>query len=94
MSIKDDGGCAFPVWELNGHGQQEMTEFGMSLRDYFAAKAFGALIIDQQYRKNPSALADMIYPGEDNEETPYDIAELYAKYAYILADAMLEARKK
>lgn len=32
-----DGGPAFPVWELNGHGQPEMTGFGMTLRDYGAA---------------------------------------------------------
>ncbi|WP_420465573.1 hypothetical protein [Panacagrimonas sp.] len=37
MSAPNDGGPAFPVWELNGHGQQETTGFGMTLRDYFAA---------------------------------------------------------
>ena len=42
MSAINDGGPAFPVWELNGQGQQEMTCFGMSLRDYFAAKAMQA----------------------------------------------------
>lgn len=39
MTHKHDGGPAFPVWELNGSGKAEMTDFGMSLLDYFAAKA-------------------------------------------------------
>lgn len=44
MNMINDGGFAFPVWELNGHGQPEMTGFGMTLRDYFAAKAMQSLI--------------------------------------------------
>lgn len=35
----NDGGPAFPVWELNGDGRPEITGFGVTLRDYFAAKA-------------------------------------------------------
>jgi hypothetical protein len=35
----NDGGPAFSVWELNGKDQPEMTGFGMTLRDYFAARA-------------------------------------------------------
>lgn len=34
MNMINDGGPAFPVWELNGKDQPEMTGFGMSLRDY------------------------------------------------------------
>ena len=47
MTTKTDGGQAFPVWELNGSGQPEMTEFGMTLRDYFAAKAMQGLLAAQ-----------------------------------------------
>jgi hypothetical protein len=39
MNTINDGGPAFPVWELNGKDQPEMTGFGLSMRDYFAAKA-------------------------------------------------------
>lgn len=46
MNTSNDGGPAFPVWEFNGKGQPEMTGFGMSLRDYFAAKAMVAFIIE------------------------------------------------
>ena len=52
MNKINDGGFAFPVWELNGNGQPEMTGFGMSLRDYFAAKAMQGQI------NNPLKLGD------------------------------------
>ena len=44
MSNDKTGGPAFPVWELNGQGKAEMTDFGMTLRDYFAAKAMQGLL--------------------------------------------------
>jgi hypothetical protein len=44
MSEIKDGGPAFPIWELNGQGNPEMTGFGMTLRDYFAAKAMEGLL--------------------------------------------------
>ncbi len=47
MNTINDGGFAFPVWELNGKGKPEMTGFGMTLRDYFAAKAMQS-ILDQK----------------------------------------------
>ena len=40
----DNGGPAFPVWELNGQGKPEMTGFGMTLRDYFAVRAMQSLL--------------------------------------------------
>ncbi len=36
---KDTGGPAFPYEERTGDGQPYRDHFGMSLRDYFAAKA-------------------------------------------------------
>lgn len=43
MSNKEDGGPAFPLGasEYAGHGPQA----GMTLRDYFAAKAMQAIVI-------------------------------------------------
>ena len=38
MSIQDDGGPAFPATESNYHNENMRGE-GMSLRDYFAARA-------------------------------------------------------
>ena len=74
----ETGGQAFPVWELNGSNTPEMTDFGMNLRDYFAAKAMQSMIgteIESGMRG---------YAGWREE---------FAKEAYRYADAMLEARK-
>lgn len=46
MNTINDGGTAFPVRELNGNGRPEMTGFGMTLRDYFAAKAMQSMLLD------------------------------------------------
>ncbi len=74
---------AFPVWELNGQNKPEMTDFGMSLRDYFAAKAMPAIYRDlwEDLRAGKGAVPD--------HEWPMGVA----KDAYRIADAMLKARK-
>jgi len=77
MSTDKDGGPAFPVWELNGQGQQEMTSFGMSMRDYFAAQALPGLM-------GRAWCVD----GKTGEQ----IINEWAASAYACADAMLRAR--
>lgn len=80
----DDGGPAFPqddatVNRINGAG-------GMSLRDYFAAKAL------QGYLSNPTVL-----PPEkqiQDSTNPQDMANVAALFAYMVADAMLADRKE
>lgn len=68
MRVKDDGGPAFPT-----------SRPGMSLRDYFAAKAIDI-----------AAAAECHSPtGQRGEQTYRGIA----LRCYALADAMLEARK-
>lgn len=78
MTTPTDGGPAFPApadWK---------TDPGMSLRDYFAAKAIS--VIHDDYAKNM-----------DNDERTgvYDAAwfDAVAIDAYRLADAMLKARQ-
>ena len=56
---KDTGGPAFPATNHHGHKLE-----GMSLRDYFAAKAMQALLSDPDWRQ------DM-----DFEETAYHAYE-------------------
>lgn len=46
MSEKPTGGLVFPAWKLNRQGQSEMTDFGMTLRDYFAAKAMQSMTVN------------------------------------------------
>jgi len=78
MSERDDGGPAFP----RPHGVVgELTPMdGMTLRDYFAAKAL------------PWALARDY--GNDWGERGVRHLPLAAKAAYKAADAMLLARKE
>lgn len=66
----NDGGPAFPN-AIDNSG-------GISVRDYFAAKAMNALIIDKD------ELGILLHKG----------AEWISEEAYRLADAMLKARTK
>ena len=80
MSKQETGGPAFarPSWPGAIGGAQE----GMTLRDYFAAKAMQAIL--PQYQN----VFDDETGGEDDPSFP----ELLAKDAYTMADAMLKAR--
>lgn len=65
------GGPAFPNEGFNGWGTPEQ---GMTLRDYFAAKAMQALLA------HPDCATDQP-------------AEVFARIAYVAADAMLKQRE-
>jgi hypothetical protein len=74
MSNTNTGGAAFPLFAATGYT-------GMTLRDYFAAKAMQAFI--------------SAYPCQaiDNEDGGIQTdAESIADDAYQMADAMLKAR--
>ena len=74
-----DGGAAFPV------AHSYLIQPGMTLRDYFAAKAMQ--IILENYD-----LADSFAEGEVRD--PEGMPTLIAADAYVMADAMLKARKR
>ena len=76
MSDTNTGGSAFPVLHWI-NGESTGAEEGMTLRDYFAAKAMQGLITSRH---------------TDYENGWYAEAEV-AKSAYAMADEMLEARK-
>jgi hypothetical protein len=69
------GGPAFPG--LHPSKECHYQDAGMTLRDYFAAKAMQGLIA------SPRGTPD----GRDGTD------HYYAKCAYIMADAMLKARE-
>lgn len=82
MSGKDSGGPAFPVVGMKHiHGQEVIGVFqdGMTLRDYFAAKAMQSVIINMDFRAE-----GFLQRGPD----------VIADSAYKFADAMLAARKQ
>jgi len=83
MSKKiNDGGSAFPLkykGEQRHNSHIEYIEKGMSLRDYFAAKALSGLLAYSTDGPHNQAAADDIRYITD--------------YAYNLADAMLKSRE-
>ena len=76
MSREDDGGQAFPIPEGESYGHT----YGMSLRDYFAAKALPSIYADCVAEMNKSG-----FPDENWREG-------VAKDVWMMADAMLKAR--
>jgi hypothetical protein len=83
-SIKNDGGPAFAAIAVGPIGDT-IGEYGMSLRDYFAAKAMQSIFAGDG--ATMVANRDGRYDGETNW------AEVVALNAYEMADAMLEARE-
>lgn len=79
MSEKDDGGRAFPFAYETSHPEEHGINGGMTLRDYFAAKAM---------QIHGAALSDMLCDGEDKWDS------IVAARAYKTADAMLKERAK
>lgn len=69
---------AFPVQSIYIE-DQETNSRGMTLRDYFAAKAMQAIINETSINVGPNAQADDLWN---------------AKVAYRYADAMLKAREQ
>ena len=78
--MKHTGGPAFPNKESSGNGGSSLDSCGMTLRDYFAAKAMQAFITGAMSDGTPIRTID----GDD---------KVAAKAAYIIADAMLKERE-
>jgi hypothetical protein len=81
---KETGGSAFPsILEYVGFKEGYRAADGMTLRDYFAAKAMQA---------NVMAMSDLSV--EADNPTPMTWHNEVSRLAYMTADAMLEARSK
>lgn len=75
--FKDTGGYAFPcLFE----GSTRSDAPGMTLRDYFAAKAMQGWLAS--------------FGPEDRHPSNTGTLDMFASQAYAVADAMLEARSK
>ena len=70
---------AFPTLEMHPHGL-DLTDPGMTLRDYFAAKALPAV-----YAEACKEMDITGYPPDWRKHVAFD--------AFSLADAMLETRR-
>jgi len=89
MSIKDNGGPAFPrPASIDPEFDARLpSQIGMTLRDYFAAKAMQAIITKLPVVDREGEFGS---PVEDKIKYNADIANS----AYWIADAMLEERAK
>lgn len=98
MSAVNTGGPAFPSLnavmtgiDSDGHERFETEPSGgMTLRDYFAAKAMPSAIAQLH---NPECDDQFIWMEDDETDSACVAVGLAAKYAYAMAGAMLEARK-
>jgi hypothetical protein len=78
MKYEHDGGPAFPVSE-----NVPLADEGMRLRDHFAAMSMMGLQANSEIS---------VGPNEPDSEGDREWAGTCARSAYLLADAMLEAR--
>lgn len=95
----NDGGPAFPRQRLKHwselsdscyQGQPEYyptSEGGMSLRDYFAAKAMQSVF--QSFTSNTELAKRIAVVAESKDEFAWDVL---SRQSYQIADAMLKAR--
>jgi hypothetical protein len=86
----DNGGPAFPQTPVMADGRVDWPCSygpdldGMSLRDYFAARAL-PMVLNRSFEHGQKLI--------DNGLTPDQIASEAAKMSYAIADEMLKARK-
>jgi hypothetical protein len=83
MSNTNTGGPAFPAFEHHAGYGQMLAVGGMTLRDYFAAKAIQAIL----------PAYENVFEDETGGDDDPTFPELLAKDAYVMADAMLKARE-
>ena len=102
MTTPNDGGPAFPMeGEVYGKPDDPRWARGMSLRDYFAAKAMAAMVASFRVVNHRDPLIDddvtTMEPHRDRildrngVSGEYDGATEIADDAYVIADAMLAA---
>jgi hypothetical protein len=92
MSTINDGGAAFPsVIQYFPDDTNYRQEQGMTLRDYFAAKALVGLISEPISEITESTCVHCT-PNDDEQTRYWAPGERLAIAAYVLADAMLKAR--
>ena len=80
MSERNDGGPAFPSDRFDIQIRANVSQYGMSLRDYFAAAAMTGLL--------------SYVSIDDWRNAKFIRSSMYAHTAYDIADTMLAKRSK
>lgn len=87
----NDGGPAFPFETSKNPGANQQVHMGMTLRDYFAAKAMQAEMITSFSDATPESAKDFV---EAANKVGHSMEKHLAFNAYSIADAMLAQRAK
>ncbi len=95
---QDDGGPAFPLQDWDEIIRSRRIEIGMSLRDYFAAKAIHGAT-EWSRKKSKESMHDLGYDEPHHQPCLPEFSEdghceEIARACYAIADAMLAARKE
>lgn len=104
---KPNNPAAFPfVYEVTapeGYGRSINICQGMTLRDYFAAKASGSEVADLIFRHASKHAKEMLagreMPANDSDRAKHQVEmiqfeiDVTAKIRFMVADAMLKARE-
>ncbi|MRW88822.1 hypothetical protein GJ699_02355 [Duganella sp. FT80W] len=90
---KETGGAAFPDpgRAQSAQHRKDLTETGMTLRDYFAAQALTGLINEPSEGRGGSTAGDICAA---NNKLQDNVQGVLAHAAYSIADAMLAERAK
>lgn len=90
MSAAADGGPAFPITEFDqSTGHVYAAHMGVTVRDHFAGQA---LPCAYNFVKGEFIKDGEPFHHEADDGVPDSTLKVIANYAYLMADAMLEAR--
>ena len=79
--LDKDGGCAYPCERRDDYGRPTGFDYGLTMRDWFAGRALSGMIGSGNFVD----LEGLLVEGD---------ADVMARAAYLLADAMLAERNK
>jgi hypothetical protein len=92
MSNTNTGGPAFPYEYFDKQLNQNRIAVGMTLRDYFAAKAMQGLMAMNSAEEFVDENGNEMTYEEGSVGTLFVHTDFLAKEAYMIADMMLKAR--
>lgn len=101
MSTIETGGAVFPLYDHHSNGQRFLAETGMSLRDYFAAKAMQSLLMtidefpDEHWRTGVAMdaymMADAMLKAPQRRARRMEMNDEFKKW-FAARDGALQAR--
>ena len=94
MSDTKTGGPAFPCEYFDKQLERPRLVMGMTLRDYFAAKAMLGLMAMNRAEEFVDENGDEMSYEEGEVGTLFVHTDFLAKEAYMIADMMLKARSE